>query len=356
MYLRSLYLRNFRLYEEAFFEFDREINRICGLNGIGKTTLLEAVYLLISGRSFRGASSSELIRFGEERSQVQAVFVKHGVEQVIKAVFDSREKKFYYNQNSIPSSTSLFGLLRGVVMQPDDAALIKGPPALRRQYLDMQIAQSDPLYVHHLTRYHRAMRQRNCLLKAKTKGGYESWEEEMSTSAVYICSRRHATVGRLKDICRACYHQLANDPLFLTIDYKSFIPPEKLEEAKVRYLEILNKNRRREMELGITLNGPHKDDLLFYLGDKEARHYASEGQARLAACVLKLAEWELLSCNSEEKPLMLMDDVGISLDEKRKRSLLNYSTALGQVMLAATEPHEMEGRLITLPISFCQRV
>jgi DNA replication and repair protein RecF len=339
MYLRSIYLRNFRIYEEAFFEFDASINKICGLNAKGKTTLLEAIYLLISGRSFRNASMAELIRHGAHDFHLQACFVKHGIEQILKITFDGRERRILYNNTVLPSSACLLGVLKGGVLSPDDAALIKGPPALRRQFLDMQIAQSDPLYVHHLTRFHRAMRQRNCLLKARNGAGLASWEEEMATSAAYVCKKRDSAAELLKNHCASLYFKLTGDEAPLSITYKL---------SSSRLLESFAKNRKREMELGFTLAGPHKDDLQIMIGGQETRFFSSEGQQRITAAVLRLAEWEHVRSYSEEKPLMLMDDVGISLDEERKEKLLNYTSQLGQVMLTSTVPHLLEGRLITI--------
>lgn len=339
MYLRSIYLRNFRIYEEAYFEFDANINRICGLNAKGKTTLLEAIYLLISGRSFRHASMAELLRHGAKDLHLQACFVKHGIEQILKITFDGRERKILYNNTVLPSSACLLGILRGGVLSPDDAALIKGGPALRRQFLDMQIAQSDPLYVHHLTRYHRAMRQRNCLLKARSGVGLASWEEEMATSATYVGKKRSLAVEVLKEHCARLYSILTGDKAPLSISYKL---------SSAHLMKSFEKNRKREMELGFTLAGPHKDDLRIMIGDKETRSFSSEGQQRITAAVLRLAEWEHVKCNSEEKPLMLMDDVGMSLDEERKEKLFNYTSELGQVMLTSTIPCLLEGRLITI--------
>lgn len=345
MHLRSIYLRNFRIYDEAFFEFDHKVNRICGLNAKGKTTLLEAIYLLISGRSFRNASWAELIRHGAEGFHLQASFLKQGIEQTLKITVDGNERKIYYNTTLVPSSACLLGVLKGGVLSPDDAALIKGAPALRRQYLDMQIAQSDPLYVHHHTRFHRAMRQRNCLLKAKNGVGLDAWEEEMAVSAAYVCKQRHAAADVLKKQCGSLYSILTGDSTPLTITYKSFY--QTGDPAK-QLLESYAKSRKREMELGFTLAGPHRDDLQIAIGGMESRLFSSEGQQRLAAAALRLAEWEHVRSRSEEKPLMLMDDVGISLDEERKGRLLSLTSELGQVMLTSTMPHNIEGRLITI--------
>src|ERR1700722_9327244 len=167
MFLQSLYLRNFRNYDEAHFDFSPQVNRICGPNAVGKTSLLEAIYFLMAGCSCRNASTFELIKHGADFFHIQACLVKHGVEQWLKIFFSRHKKKILYNETPLPSLSCLLGILKGCVLSPDDADLVKGPPLLRRQFLDMQIAQCDPLYVHYLTRYNQAIQQRNCLLKQK---------------------------------------------------------------------------------------------------------------------------------------------------------------------------------------------
>jgi DNA replication and repair protein RecF len=349
MYLRSIYLRNFRIYEEALFEFDPHINGICGLNAKGKTSLLEAIYLLITGRSFRNASSSELIRHGTGCFQLQLSFVKHGIEQILKMSCEKGKRKIIYNRTVLPSAACLLGVLKGGVLCPDDALLIKGAPSLRRQFLDIQIAQSDPLYVHYLTRFHKAMQQRNCLLRAKNATCLGSWEEEMAASAAYVYQQRYLTTEVLKEKCQVLYKKLTNESTELSIKYKSLYSRSDLQNTiQALLLENFAKNRKREMELGFTLSGPHKDDIQIMIGSQDARFFASEGQQRLAAAVLRLAEWENVAALSEEKPLMLVDDIGISLDENRKARLLSYISNLGQVMLTSTMPLPIMGRLINL--------
>ena len=252
-----------------------------------------------------------------------------------------------FNSTTLPSSACLLGILRGVVLSPDDAGLIKGAPTIRRHYLDMQIAQGDPLYVHYLTRFNRAMRQRNCLLRAKNAATIESWEHEMASSAAYITQQRASATHILNEHSHKLHSVLAGDTTHLSLSYKSSQSLlEDTEKLKQRYLEQWNKHRRREMELGCTLSGPHKDDLSIAIDAKEARLFASEGQQRTSAAALRLAEWERLQGLGDERPLMLIDDMGISLDETRRMRLLQHTQGLGQVFLTSTENLPIEGKII----------
>lgn len=342
MYLRSLYLQNFRPYTETCFEFCDGINTICGENAQGKTTLLEAIYFLITGRSFRAAQMRDLIRFGTDFFFLEAIFIKHGIEQKLRVSFDGNERKVIYNNTLYHTTSSLLGLLQGVLITPDDLSLIKGGPQVRRHFLDLQIAQIDPLYVHHLTRYTRAMRQRNCLLRAKDHITLDSWEHEMANAAAYITKQRYLAIGELQNSSQE-FHKIfsgENQELFLT--HKTSAPQEDtLELLRQYYLAQYLKLRRREMELGCTLIGPHKDDFTIAIGEKESRYFASEGQQRSCVAALRFAEWQRLNRLGSELPLMLIDDVGVSLDSSRREKLLAQLKPLGQVFLTATEEQSL---------------
>lgn len=344
MHLRSLYLHNFRSYDEALFEFVPGVNVICGPNACGKTTLLEAIYFLVSGRSFRLAQTIDLIRQGAAHFHIEACFVKNGLEQTLKITSNGLERRILYNSTTYPNFTSLLGLLKGIVFCPDDAALIKGGPAVRRHYLDLQIAQVDPLYVHHLTRFNRAMRQRNHLLRTKKPAGIESWEHEMANSSAYLVKQRALAVSDLKIACQRLYEILAGQQIPFSVGYKTSAPSEgSLEVLKHYYAQRYQSHREREMQLGYSLSGPHKDDLTIEIDGKEARFFGSEGQQRSGVAALRLAEWNRIRDYGEDIPLMLIDDVGTSLDETRKACLLKHVQNLGQVFLSST--HDLYGDL-----------
>lgn len=337
MYLRSLYLHHFRNYEEAFIEFSPEFNLFCGPNAQGKTNVLEAIHYLMMGGSFRTRQGQKLIKHGSLSFYLEAIFVKHGIEQKLRLAFDGKERRMIYNSTPLPTVSSLLGLVQGVVLTPDDIQLIKGAPNLRRQFLDIQIAQVDPWYVHHLTRYHRAMRHRNQLLKVRELATIESWEHEMSQSAAYVVKQRYQTIQALQPHCREKHHILTGENSPFEIIYKGAAPDLPLEEGRQFFITQFAKNRIREMALGYTLIGPHKDDLTITIGGKEAGHFASEGQQRSCITTLHMAEWHRLRHASEEYPLFLLDDVGMGLDIRRKERLLQELAGLGQVFLTTTD-------------------
>jgi DNA replication and repair protein RecF len=359
MTLRSLYLQHFRNYEEAYLEFSPQFNLICGPNAKGKTTLLEAIHCLMIGRSFRTSNYVDLIRQGSESSFLEVRFLKHGIEQSLKLGFSEAEKKIVYNSTPLPTLANLLGLISGVMITPDDAQLVKGPPLLRRQFLDIQIAQVDPLYVHHLNRYTRALRQRNHLLKTKQLTTIESWEQEMTHSAAYLIQQRYQTVVYLQKLAQDYYYLLSGEPDRLTLEYKSLVNIDlTTEEIKLILLNQLHKNRQREMHLGYTLSGPHKDDLSIFIGGYDVRYFASEGQQRSCVNALHFAEWKRLDEKGEgHSPIFMIDDIGMSLDANRKERLLQQLKLVGQAFLTTTDCHfldtiEESKKIFTLPIQF----
>lgn len=341
MYLTALYLHNFRLYEEAHFHFSPGLNVVRGPNAQGKTSLLEAIYFLITGRSFRTSQTKDLIRNGADYFYLEASFVKHGVEQKLRIYYSPTEKRVTYNSTACPSLSSVLGILQGVVIHPDDSAIVKGAPTVRRHLLDIQLAQTDPLYIHHLTRYERAMKQRNHLLRARSHAAIDSWEYEMSNAAAFIVQQRSIAVDALHLRGQEHYRTICGGTEALKLCYKANgagdHPLNDLNMLRELYRSQYRRHRVREMDLGATLTGPHKDDVVIALNENDARAFASEGQQRSCVAALRLAEWSRLNSVSNEHPLMLIDDLGMSLDATRRKHLIGHFENLKQVFVSTTE-------------------
>jgi DNA replication and repair protein RecF len=335
MELKSLYLRNFRNYEEATVAFSPGLNVIYGENAQGKTNLLEAIHLLITGRSFRTHHMRDLIRFKAPSFYLEAHFEKNGVDQLLKLNFDGEGRTLIHNATPLPSLSSLLGILNGVIVSPEDHELVKGGPAARRQFLDLQIACESPLYLHHLSRYTRAMKQRNTLLRRKKIETIEIWEEQMAESAAYLTRKRLETVEALEK-----EEPLKNHVDSITLSYQTASPVNRgAETLKAYFIKQYERYRPREVEQGSTLVGPHRDDLMIYVSGKEARLFASEGQTRSCATGLRLAQWARLKTITEETPILCVDDVGISLDANREHSLYKRLGSLGQVFITSPKSH-----------------
>jgi DNA replication and repair protein RecF len=338
LHIHSLYLRHFRNYREAYLEFSPQLNCLYGANAQGKTNLLEAIHFLISGRSFRTNCLSDLIFRGEAAFYLEAKFVKHGLEQQLKVSYDGKKHVIFYNSTLYASPSHLLGLLQGVLLSPEDNELVKGPPNIRRQFIDLQLAQVEPLYLHHLNRYYRAMKQRNHLLRAKSDKTIDSWEHEMAYSSAYIVNSRELFITDLNRKSPSFQALLSMGLETLNLEYKTnLLASASPEERQKAHIELCRQHRAREMFLGYTLCGPHKDDIQIAIDGQEARLFASEGQQRCCIAALKFSQWQALYEETGEIPLMLIDDIGISLDQDRRIQLLGHLASLGQVFVTTPE-------------------
>ena len=315
--IQSIYLRNFRNFEECSLIFAPRINLFQGLNAQGKTNLLEALSLLSLGRSFRTQNLSELIKIGSTFFFLEATLLRDGISQNIRISFDGQNKSVACNATQHHSFQPLLGLIPAVFFTPQDADLIGGSPSIRRRFLNIHLAQSDPLYVHHLIRFNRAVKQRNALLRSHSLEGIDYWEEEMTPSATYLMERRASFL-----------EQLLHCPSLVNEQIEVHYEPSSTRD----YLSQLKRQRPREKVMGMTLIGPHRDDFSLLLAGQLARLHASEGQRRSIGALLRLAEWQRLKAETGISPLFCVDDFELHLDAERQK-LFQQSLPIGQVFI-----------------------
>ncbi|MFI5333675.1 MAG: DNA replication/repair protein RecF [Chlamydiales bacterium] len=332
MRIEKIILWQFRNYANRAISFHPRTNLIRGENAQGKTNLLEAIYFLSTGRSFRTSHLADLIPFNHAFFQLEAHFIKDGVSQSLKASFDGQTRRLSHNETHFSSFSPLLGLLPIVMIAPQDLTLITGAPADRRRFLDLMLAQSDPLYVHYLMRYLKAMKQRNALLRNKKIETIDAWEYAMAQAACYLYKKRREGIAQLTPLAQSSLHALSFGEDQLTILYQP-----TLAESETHSVETLTqswaKSRKRELLFGTSLIGPHRDELLLSVNGKLARNYCSEGQKRSLVTALRLAEWKRLKALSGYSPLLCIDDFGIHLDAKRYHLIQKEMQGLDQVFL-----------------------
>lgn len=339
MYLKSLYLRNFRNYSDAAITFSPRINVITGENAKGKTSILEAIYLLSTGRSFRTLHLSDMIQHGKTFFFVKAELIKDGMTQSLILHFDGKSKKFQYNSNLYLSFNNLLGILPSVLHEPSDIQLITGSPATRRRFMNIHIAQHDPLYVHHLVRFFKSMKQRNFLLKSKNISAIDCWESEMAASGAYLTSQRSQMLEELKKNLNDYSTHLSGENDNIDIQFISSIKLHThLKQLKESYAEELRKNRSRELSLGNSIIGPHRDDFLITINQTSAKTFASEGQKRSSIAALRFSEWDHLCSIAEEAAIMSIDDLGVQLDDVRQMLMQKSLNKFLQVFI--TTPYD----------------
>lgn len=334
MILKTLRLHNFRNYSDETISFSPRLNIISGPNAQGKTNLIEAIYLLSTGRSFRTAHLKELIKQGETYFLIEAEIVKDLVAQTIKIYFDEKQKKVLHNSNPLPSLTSLLGIFPSVMHSPYDIDLITGAPALRRRFLNLHIAQYDPQYVHHLSRYFKALKQRNFLLKTQNINTIEIWEHEMAKSAAYLTLKRAKMVVQLNDPTNEIMQTLSSKKEDVILNYTPALScSSNAHETYELYLKQLQKDRKKDLMIRTTTHGSHRDDFTCYINNKNAKIFASEGQKRCFISAIRLAEYNLLCKRLQSPAIMNIDDIGMHLDANRQSSLKSHVTKLNQVFI-----------------------
>lgn len=334
--LKKLYLHHFRSYEKREFTFQEGINVIRGDNACGKTNLLEAVYLLSTGRSFRTTQLTDLIRHGHPFFYLEADFASGPISQHLKVSFDGQVKRVEHDGATYSQFTPLLGLFPTVLHVPEDIELVTGAPTERRRFLDLHIAQIDPLYIFHLARYFKAMRQRNVLLRQHKETAIESWEQILLTSGHYLQQKRREVLLSLQPPLAEAMLRLSDSIDNLLAEYR----PSTTDDYK--------KSRTKEMQLGATLIGPHRDDFYLTINGQDAQGFASQGQQRCAAAALRLAQWRHFATLLDTPPLVGIDDFGVHLDAKRSRALLHEIEPMGQVFVTCPHDVKMLGKTLSL--------
>lgn len=345
LHVRSLRLSHFRNYESLEVGFHPQLNLFLGSNAQGKTNILEALYCLSTTKSFRAAADDEMIRFGQEGGAIEGVLHREEGQQTLRLELrQGRNKALFVNGKKQKKLSSLLGRLPTVVFSPDDLFLVKGGPGLRRRYLDVTILQMDQGYLAHLQQYERTLKQRNSLLRQKAPGMETQlavWDQPLAQHGAALMVKRLEVAKRLSDFAGKALKDLTGGAEQFEVRYEPQLPLEGPEGSLAeKMLEALLKARREEMARGVTVVGPHRDDLGLWVNGQPLRKFGSQGQQRTGALALKLAQLSLLTEQCHTAPLVLFDDVMAELDEKRQAFFLNRLQQGGQAFLTGTNAND----------------
>ena len=328
MVIKRFKAENFRNIENCDIEFSPGVNILYGKNAQGKTNVVEGIYLFSRGRSFRTSEDRELVKFGKEGFRISIEYEGKDTEGILEYALFGRERRRIKNGYKVSKITELLGSFRSVLFYPDDLSLVKDGPEERRGFLNIAASQCYPAYMKIYGEYKNVLDQRNALLKLIQKGGVISddellsWSETMADHAAEIYVLRRDYIGRLKGHLKDSMLKISEGKEELTVKYKSNIDEGKesldISHIKSEYKRIFKENIEREKCAGVTLYGPHRDDIEFLINGKSARLYASQGQQRSVVLALKLAEGEVNHEIWGDYPVYLFDDVLSELDEKRR--------------------------------------
>ena len=330
MNIKRLELKNFRNYKDETIELPSGASVFLGQNAQGKTNILEAVYYAALGRSHRTSADMELLRWDEGEALLSLDFFRMSAENKLEFRFfrDSRRKIF---RNGAPiRMKDLVGTINVVLFSPEDLFLIKGAPAGRRRFLDMEISQADPSYFYDLAVYTRLLTQRNTLLKRVRDGEADEseiplWDVQIVPRAVNLIKKRIDTVKKLDELASGTQREISGGREKLSLRYELHgADGDMTKDLFSWYNEKLAESLRLDIVRGVTRFGPHRDDLAFFVNGTDLRAFGSQGQQRTGVLSLKLAELAFFKEETGEYPILLLDDVMSELDRDRREKLLSF--------------------------------
>ncbi|HZU49129.1 MAG TPA: DNA replication/repair protein RecF [Mycobacterium sp.] len=350
MFVRYLGLRDFRSWPHAELELQPGRTVFVGPNGYGKTNLIEALWYSSTLASHRVATDAPLVRSGAPRAVISTIVVNDGRECAVDLeIASGRANKARLNRSPVRSTREVVGVLRAVLFAPEDLALVRGDPADRRRYLDDLATLRRPRIAAVRADYDKVLRQRTALLKtaagARQRGDYgvletlDVWDGRLAAHGAELMAARVDLVNELAPEVAKAYQLLAPGPRAAWIGYRASVDLGPAGHADPGFLEAallsaLSERRSAELERGVCLVGPHRDDLELQLGDQPAKGFASHGESWSLALALRLAAYELLRGEGSD-PVLLLDDVFAELDTTRRRALATVAASAEQVLVTA---------------------
>ncbi len=353
MYCKEIKVEQFRNIEAATVRFTEGVNILAGANAQGKTNLLEAIFYPSMGRSFRGAKTSEMIRFGQKQARICLSYRDKREQTIEVKIYRERLRQVEKNGVKIDKLSDIVGSFRAVLFHPEHLSLIKESPAERRGYLDMAIGRIRPMYIHSLQRYNHILKQRNALLRlapadpATFGATIEFWSRALAEEGAVLSGMRYEYITRARRYIAESFAEMTGEREIPRVTYAGSSGQREEEYAdreavRKKYEELLMGGHSREIAAGATLWGIHKDDLAIDINGHRARIYGSQGQQRSLALAMKLAEGEICREEYGDDPVLLLDDVLSELDGSRREYLLHRIRGK-QVILTGCDPDLMRG-------------
>lgn len=373
MYLRHLSVLNYRSYSQAEVELEPGFTAFIGQNGQGKTNLVEAIGYLATLSSHRVSSSAPLVKQGEDYAIVRGNLARGDRSTLLEVQINpGKANRARINRSEVPRARDIIGYLRTVLFAPEDLALVKGDPDVRRRFLDDLLALISPRLTGLRGEYDRILRQRNSLLKSAGAMGrnrgkgrelptLDIWDEHLATVGAQLLAARLELVRDLHPHVALAYEEVSGGQGDAHISYASTLQPhvgpefvaaigagEIPSETELATLlrEALIQLRPKELDRGVSLIGPHRDDLELQLGDLQAKGYASHGESWSFALALRLASFRLLSASGDDgEPILILDDVFAELDVQRRDRLAELVQSARQVLVTAAVPNDVPEQL-----------
>ncbi|TDL32067.1 DNA replication/repair protein RecF [Jeotgalibacillus sp. S-D1] len=343
MYIEQLELAHYRNYEKLTVDFDNNVNVILGENAQGKTNVMESIYVLAMAKSHRTSNEKDLIQWDSDYAKIKGRVMKHHGSLPLELIISKKGKKARLNHLEQSKLSQYIGNMNVVMFAPEDLHLVKGSPQVRRRFIDMEIGQISAVYLHDSSLYQKILQQRNHYLKQlqsrkqKDRTMLEVLTDQFVEMAVKIIKRRFEFIKLLQQWAEPVHAGISRGLEQLEVVYKPSVQVSEdhsFDEIEAVFRKKFDELREREIDRGVTLIGPHRDDLQFLVNGHDVQTFGSQGQQRTTALSIKLAEIELIHSEIGEYPILLLDDVLSELDDFRQSHLLN--TIQGKVQTFVT--------------------
>lgn len=340
MYLKNIKIQNFRNYDTLSLDFDKGLNIIYGSNGQGKTNLLESIYVLGMTKSHRSYIDNNLIKENKNFFKIKGILSNENIKSKLEVTYNDKEKILKLDNNLIKKISNYISKMNIIIFYPDDLNLIKGSPYERRRFLNSEISQLSGEYLTVLNDYNKLLKMRNEYLKNSIidENYLNILTDYLIDKAIIIYKMRYKFVEKLNKTIEHIYNDLAKISNFKVIYKTSFkINNYEKEELKKLLKQQFNNNKLKEKKNKITMIGPHRDDLEFFIKEDNIKNLGSQGQQRIAILAIKLAEIEIIKQYKGSKPILLLDDVFSELDKNKKNNLLKYLVDDIQTIITTTD-------------------
>lgn len=360
MWVQALHLDSFRSYNEVLVEFVPGVNVLIGQNGQGKTNIVEAIYYLATLTSHRVANENPLVSAGKASAVIRARINEEDRAVAIDLeISPGKTNRAKINRSPLPRVRDILGIVRVIMFAPEDLALVKGDPSERRNFMDHTLIQRSPRFSGVKTDYEKVLRQRNALLKSFNRDNIDStldvWDEQLAKLGAEITHTRIQFIRDLKPFIRNRYHSISGgenavSSSEITLDYQSKYLTEgdieQLTQSDIhdRIREELATRKKDELIRGVTLVGPHRDELFIGLGELPLKGYASHGESWSAALALRVASADVLKADGIE-PILILDDVFAELDVMRRGTILELTKNAPQVFITAAVESDVPAEL-----------
>lgn len=354
MFLSDLTLFNYKNIDSARLHFDAGLNCLTGLNGMGKTNCLDAIFTACVGKSHFNLTDQQIIKQGAEFCRIDALFISEGIRnQVIVKIPLAGKKLIELDGKAYRKMGDHLGKFPVVMIAPDDTEIITGSSEIRRKFMDTTLCQIDHAYTQNLINYNKILKQRNAFLKLSNLSGnrdlllLDTYDSQLSSAGQQIFEARVQYIEELKGIFLEKYGLITSGKELVDIEYQSQLFSKS-------WIELLRESRQKDQILERTTCGIHRDDLIISIESRDSRKFASQGQSKSLLFSLKFAEYQFLSRKSGMVPVLLLDDIFDKLDDVRVQNLLSLINKgpYGQVFVTDTSIERLEKSISSLFDSF----